>query len=241
VNLNPISRPLLLGHRGVRRLPRSGTRSEQLPAENTIAAFDYALAHGCDGFEFDVRFTPDGRAVLCHDPQLGGKEISATEYPKLARGRNGLACLEDVLARFADTAYLDIEVKAVGDEEQVIRALRANPPSRGHVVSSFFAEVLVRLHQLDATLPLGYICDRSRYIDLWTELPISVFIPQHKLVSQDLIDRAHHRGIKLFSWTVNQRPELLRLAGWGVDGLISDDPGLLADTFPRQQAAVSPQ
>ncbi len=226
------SRPLLLGHRGARPLPRIGASSEDLPAENTLAAFDYALANACDGFEFDVRFTRDRRAVLCHDPQLDGKEISATDYSDLLRGRNELACLKDVFTRFGDTAYLDIELKVGGHEAQVVGALRAKPPSHGHVVSSFFPDVLVRISQLDAALPLGYICDRPECVKIWTELPISVFIPQHKLVSPEMIDAVHRRRLKLFVWTVNQRRDLLRLADGGVDGLISDDPALLSCTFP---------
>jgi glycerophosphoryl diester phosphodiesterase len=61
-------RPLLLGHRGL-RVP-------QAPPENTFAAFDLALQHGCDGFEFDVRLTGDGRAVICHDPWAQGIVIA---------------------------------------------------------------------------------------------------------------------------------------------------------------------
>jgi glycerophosphoryl diester phosphodiesterase len=227
------SRPLLLGHRGVRPLSLSGTRAEGLPAENTLAAFDYSLANGCDGFEFDVRFTRDGRAVVCHDPQLDGQEISATDYSDLLRGREDLPGLEDVLARFSDTAYLDVEVKVGGNEEAVVAALRASPPGRGCVVSSFFPDVLLRLNRLDPSLPLGFLCDRSEYIKPWSELPITVFIPQHELVSQKMTDAVHQRGLKLFTWTVNQRADLLRLAACGVDGLICDDPVLLASTFPR--------
>jgi len=47
----------------------------------------------------------------------------------------------------------------------------------------------------------------------------------------------HARDIQLFTWTVNKRADLLRLAEWGVDGLISDDPKLLAETFPSAIAA----
>ncbi len=226
-----LSRPLLLGHRGARPLAFTGARSEDLPAENTIAAFDYALASGCDGFEFDVQFTRDGRAVVCHDPQFDGKEISATDYSDLVRCRNQLSCLEDVLARFGNECYLDIEVKVGGHEEEVIGALRAKPPSREHIVSSFFPEVLARLRQLEPSLPLGFICNRPEYAQLWTELPISVFVPQYELVSQKIVDEVHGRRLKLFAWTVNQRDDLLRLAAWGVDGLISDDPALLSRTF----------
>ena len=56
-------RPLLLGHRGARMV-----RTIQ---ENSVASFDRALADGCDGFEFDVRLTSDGEAVLWHDAGFG--------------------------------------------------------------------------------------------------------------------------------------------------------------------------
>jgi glycerophosphoryl diester phosphodiesterase len=223
--------PLLLGHRGARPRLRTGPKPELFPVENTPTAFEYALAHGCDGFEFDVRFTRDRRAVLCHDPQLDGEKISSTDYSDLLRGHNELACLEDVLACFGDTAYLDIELKVSGHEEQVVAALRAKLPSQGHVISSFLPEVLASIHQLDAAVPLGFICDRPEYARIWPELPISVFIPQYKLVSHELVDAVHRRGLKLFAWTVNRRPDLLRLAQQGVDGLISDDPSLLNSTF----------
>ena len=190
------------------------------------------MTNGCDGFEFDVRYTRDGRHVLCHDRNYDGRELAATDYPNLAdRHGDNLPCLTDILNRFAATAYLDIELKVSGNEEAVAAALRANPPHRGYIVSSFLAEVLARVHEIDPSLPLGYICKDPEEAKRWTELPIFAFIPHHSLVSQLLVDEVHARGLQLFTWTVNQSTKLLRLASWGVDGLISDDPKLLAETF----------
>jgi glycerophosphoryl diester phosphodiesterase len=236
------SRPLLLGHRGARivrrswvpQVPRasrpgySDSSCDQPPAENTLAAFDYAIANGCDGFEFDVRCTRDGRSVICHDPRLDRKEIAACDY---AAFKESAPCLEDVLERFAATAYLDIELKVAGNEEAVVAALRAHPPERGYVISSFVPDVLLRVHEIDSSLPLGYICDRAEQAQIWAELPIQVFVPHRSLVSQRLIDAVHQREMQVFTWTVNDRDELLRFADWGIDGLISDDPKLLAATF----------
>ncbi len=207
-----------------------------LPAENTIEAFDYAVANGCDGFEFDVRFTSDRRSVVCHDSELGRNEVAAMRFSELARY---LACLEEVLARFSRNAYLDIEVKVSGNEEEIVKLLIANPPLRGFVVSSFLPQVLRRLHELDPSLPLGYVCKQAELARQWSEVPISVFIPQYMLVSQAVVDEVHAAGLALFAWTVNQRNAMLRLASWGVDGLISDDPKLLVRTFPATRAATS--
>jgi glycerophosphoryl diester phosphodiesterase len=205
-----------------------------------MAAFEYALANGCDGFEFDVRYTRDRRSVLSHDPKLNRKEVAITEYTGLDRrvGYN-LACLEDVLTRFGGTAYLDIELKVTGNEEAVIAALGATPPQRGYVVSSFLPDVLLRLHDLNSSLLLGYICEHAEDAERWTELPIAAFIPHCSLVSPRLVDEVHAREMKLLTWTVNHAQDMLRLAGWGADGLISDDPRLLARTFPRQPGAAS--
>src|SRR5579862_679218 len=201
------ARPLLLGHRGART---TGVRRRNIPPENTIAAFDYALAHGADGFEFDVRSTRDNRLILCHDPRLMSKEVALTDFGAFGDPRP--PCLEEVLARFAKTAYLDIELKVNGNEEGVIAALRANPPQRGYVVSSFLPEVLLRLHQLDASLPPGFICDKREHAGRWRELPIVAFFPHHSLVSRELIDEVHARKLKLLAWTVNRPSDMRRLA-----------------------------
>ena len=234
------SRPLLLGHRGARPLPCLGMRwrKPSFPAENTLAAFDYALANGCDGFEFDVRYTRDRRSVLFHDATHKSNPVADLDYAGMER-RNGhnLACLEDVLPHFGATAYLDIELKVAGQEEAVVAALRANPPARGYVVSSFLPEVLVRLQELDSSIPLGYICDRKEHIPRWTDLPITAFFPHYGLVTQRLVDDVHSRNVKLLTWTVNDVRDLLRLAQWGVDGLISDSPTLLSRVFPARQRA----
>ena len=56
----PTDRPLVFGHRG-------GSR---LAPENTLAAFDRAVAEGVDGIELDVRLSRDGEVVVCHDARL---------------------------------------------------------------------------------------------------------------------------------------------------------------------------
>ena len=65
---NPSSRPWLLGHRGL-RLRGIERLISNAPYENSLDAFEYALSQGCDGFEFDVRYTRDCRNVLWHDPK----------------------------------------------------------------------------------------------------------------------------------------------------------------------------
>jgi glycerophosphoryl diester phosphodiesterase len=224
-------RPLLLGHRGVRSRGLV-IGSANLPAENSLAAFEYALSHGCDGIEFDVRHTHDGRKVLWHDLEWDERQIAKTNYANLVdRSGNRLACLEDVLSQFGQRAYLDIELKVPGNEDNVLAALGAAPPQRGVVVSSFLPEVIVRLRDLDRTVPLGLICDRDEAMSLWRQLAVTVFLPRHDKVTVPLIEEVHRCGQQIITWTVNASRSMQQLADWGVDGLISDIPELLYQTF----------
>lgn len=218
--------PLLLGHRGARLT---------VP-ENTFAAFDRALEDGCDGFEFDVRRTLDARSVICHDPHLFGLEVAHAVYPELAArcGAVGLRTLEEVIARYASRAWLDIELKVAGLEDALLAALREHPPQRGFVVSSFFPEILSALHTRDSSLPMGFICERRDALACWRELPVQYLIVHRSLLSQELVEDTHRTGDRVFVWTVNQREEMARFADWGVDAIISDDTALLGRLFRQQ-------
>jgi glycerophosphoryl diester phosphodiesterase len=203
--------PLLLGHRGV--------RGEKSIPENSLASFDLALAQGCDGFEFDVRLSADGLAVICHDAASHGQEIASCPAEKLA-----LPSLREVLTRFQSNAFLDVELKVPGLENAALDLLRMFPPVRGFVLSSFLPEVLRTIHDLDKTVPLGLICETRTELILWTGLPVEYVIPHYQLLRQDVIADLKHAGRKIFVWTVNDRADMQRFSDWGVDGIISDNP-----------------
>jgi glycerophosphoryl diester phosphodiesterase len=207
--------PLLLGHRGVR-----GSNSI---IENTPQAFDFALSQGCDGFEFDLRLSGDGEAVICHDGRIGGMEIAAcrSEILDLPFFRNVLEC-------YRKRAFLDIELKVAGLETRILDLLSTFPPERGYVVSSFLPEVLEKIRGLSAELALGLICETSQQFAEWERLPVQYVILHHRLAPPPVIKRLEARGRKVFVWTVNSARDMMHFAHWNVDGIISDDPGKLA-------------
>lgn len=212
-----MTRPLLLGHRGARVY-------ETIP-ENTLASFDRALADGCDGFEFDVRLTADGQAVVCHDSKVGKLAIAQAEATDLWP----LPRLEDVLARFG-SAFLDIELKVCGLEQIVIAELKKSK-LRSFVISSFLPEVLTAVHAIASSLPLGVICETNTQLRRGSELPVQYVIPQYGLASRNLIRGLHEAEKKVLVWTVNRAREMQKLAAWEVDGIISDDTKLLNRTL----------
>src|SRR5512143_1463332 len=60
VTLTSLPQPVVFAHRGA---------SAHAP-ENTLAAFELALAQDADAIELDVKLTADGQAVVIHDPTL---------------------------------------------------------------------------------------------------------------------------------------------------------------------------
>jgi glycerophosphoryl diester phosphodiesterase len=209
-----MSIPLLLGHRGARA-------SRHVP-ENTLASCELCLEQGCDGFEFDVRLSSDGQAVICHDASIGGMRIEKTVSQSLP-----LPTLDDVLQNFAQRAFLDIELKVVGLEAQTLAALGKRPVQKGYVISSFLPEIIAGIHALDATAPLGIICETQAQLGGWREMPVEWVIPQVDLVDRELIELIHAARKKIMVWTVNRAARMRELADFGADAIISDETELL--------------
>jgi len=210
--------PLLLGHRGARAF-------RHIP-ENTLASFELCLEQGCDGFEFDVRLSADGQAVICHDATVGAVEIEKTDSKILP-----LPMLTDVLRQFAGRAFLDVELKVTGLEAQTLAELRRHPPQKGYVISSFLPEVLTAMHDLDPAIPLGFLCETEDQLRGWRQMPAECVIPQFKLADRELIERVHAAGKRIMVWTVNRAERMREFKEWGVDVIISDETELLVQSL----------
>lgn len=207
---------LVCAHRGA---------SAYLP-DNSADAFVSAIAMGADAIETDVRWTPDGRLVLAHDPL-------PAEPPA------GLVELGELVEMAAGRIRLDIELKEPGYEQEVLDTLSPRP--EGLLVSSFLPEVIAAVGELDPAIRTGLI------VGPWDESPdrfaraddcgADVLLPHVDLLDDDLRDEAIRRGRRLAVWTVNDRDVLARLiADPAVGCVITDVPDVALTLCGRTPA-----
>jgi glycerophosphoryl diester phosphodiesterase len=113
--------PVIVAHRGA---------PTERP-ENTLAAFEAAIAAGAGAVEFDVRLTADGRPVVLHDATLDRTtdgaglvrdhalaEVLALRIRESHDASYGVPTLHETLALVSGRAAVDIEIKNVpGDPD----------------------------------------------------------------------------------------------------------------------------
>jgi glycerophosphoryl diester phosphodiesterase len=223
------SRILLLGHRGARH---------DAP-ENTFTAFELALRHGADGFEFDVRRTRDLQSVICHDPKFRRLVVRRQTLKQLRAAclspKQAPPTLEGVLERYSRSAFLNIEIKVRGVEELVGRAVKSARLQR-YFISSFLPGVIRRLHAQDPSLVLGALAQTRWQLRRWRMLPVQYVVPHYHLLTRRLVEKIHAADKRVITWTVNERRKMVRAADLGVDGIISDNTKLLVEVLGARAA-----
>ena len=202
--------------------------------ENTLPSFAAALAAGAQGIELDVHTTADGVVVVHHDPVTrAGAEIATTMWSDLnpprgpALAATSIPSLASVCDLVADRAELFVEIKGEGIEEVVVAALAGR---RGHfAIHSFDHATIGRLARARVPYRLGLLVEDSvdDLVERMAEYGAADAWPHRKLIDRPLVERIQRSGGRVIAWTVNSVSEARRLAGYGVDGICTDDVTLL--------------
>ena len=227
------SRPLLIAHRGA---------AAEAP-ENTLAAFARALALGADGLELDVRVTRDGVPVVFHDPTLARltgrrRAIAALALSDLRTVRirgEPVPTLAKALALVRGRAVVQIEIKAAAALVAVVRVVQRARASRHVILASFEAAVVAGARALAPGIPRMLISRGGTAENLGAKLAglaaAGVSLDHRAIASPAFVAALQRRHYRVWCWTVNHPRLMLRLAAWGVDAILSDDPALLKSTL----------
>lgn len=225
---------VLFGHRGANRLH----------LENTMPAFEAALAAGLHGIELDIQRTRDGVLVVHHDFHLpDGRLLAALEYTEL-RLPDGYSVptLQEVLVWAKKTgAYLNIEIKLEtfatdGREREVATLVERSGIAQQIIISSFNPVCLWRVKRLVPALETALLFYNAPKMPWWLQdartaplLGVVALHPHFSQVTPEMVRKAHARGWKVNVWTVNDLAVAQNLIAMGVDGLIGDEPQVLLE------------
>lgn len=240
---------LVIGHRG----------AGALAPENSLAAIRRAVEDGADWVEIDVQESADGEVVVIHDSDfmkiagvdlkvwdataadlaaidIGGRfgpEHSGERTPTLAQA------LEAVRGR----ARLLIELKYYGHDVDLENRVAAAVDGAGMagevaVMSLKYAAVL-KMAALRPDWPVGVLAATA--VGDVSRLEGDFVAIRAAAASPGLAARLRRAGKKLFVWTVNDPAEMSAMVSMGVDGLITDDPGLARRVLAARAAMTPPE
>jgi len=95
------------------------------------------------------------------------------------------------------------------------------------IISSFNPPTLGRFKVLRPDIPVGFLVEKSAPVDtaaLMAPRDYEAWHPHFSMVNEQSVARETHRGKMINVWTVNDPTEVTRLAGLGVQGIITDTP-----------------
>jgi glycerophosphoryl diester phosphodiesterase len=221
--------------------------------ENTMAAFRLAVEMGARFIETDLQVTRDARLVAMHDSTLdrttNGHDLvhlhSLEEVRALDAGGwfanagstsfsgERVPTLDEILhfALERDVIFF-LEIKSGGTwgiEHAVVGTLRDLNASAHSVILSFDPAVLDSVNRLDRTIMTGFLCEHpsTDLVERAVRVGARQICPRGDLITSALVDQAHHAGLQVVAWTVNEPDQMTRLIDAGVDGIMTDYPDRL--------------
>ncbi len=230
--------------------------------ENTLAAFGL-VSNKCDMVEIDVRVSSDGHLVLMHDATVtrttdGTGNVNALTLAQLKALDAGswfssnftgekIPTFEEAIQSILPYATPMIEHKA-GAAASYVAAIQALGVASNVVVISFDWTFLAGVHALDPSIPLAALGSDSRNGDLNSTIVTNILATGADTVMWDKADVStsdinlvRSLGAKIFVYTADGA-DIQTWVDLGVDGIVSDDPGLvryLMDDQPSPNEAFA--
>lgn len=218
--------------------------------ENTMPAFEDAVALGYRYLETDVQVTSDGVLVAFHDDDLGrtcGRDGRISRLPwsevrtALVDGRAPIPLLDDLLGAWPDVR-LNIDCKSDQAVDALVAALRRHDALDRVCVGAFDDRRLRRIRRAVgpglctalgpaavAALRLG---PRRRPAGLAAQVPIAQ--GPLTVTTSGFVEKCHAVGVAVHVWTVDDPAEMKRLLDLGVDGIMTDRPRVLRSVLQER-------
>jgi glycerophosphoryl diester phosphodiesterase len=221
--------------------------------ENTMAAFERAVGLGYRYLETDTQVTADGVLLAFHDDDLQRTcnrpgTISSLPYSEVATARVGgsepIPRLEDLLTAWPDARF-NVDCKSDAAVEPLVALVRRLGCVDRVCIGSFSDGRIGRIRRgLGDAACTSLAKIETAFIKL---VPWPLYLPGYlgsglaaqvpvtrgrfTVTTRRFVARAHHQGLGVHVWTIDDRDEMVRLLDIGVDGIITDRPAVLKDVL----------
>jgi glycerophosphoryl diester phosphodiesterase len=229
---------LIYGHRGASAHVRA----------NTVDAYALAIELGADGVELDVRPSRDGAIVIHHDDRSApdAPPFVDLDLAEIKATTPWVPTLDEAWEVLGPTALLNIEIKndpreadydpTVGFAASIADWVARHNTADRVLVSSFDAAMLAAFKSHSPITPTGQLAvTASDPFDVIAQARADGHVSVNLSLARTLPDAAEiveaAGELAVLVWTVNEPAHAVALAGAGVGGIFTDDPGLMAETF----------
>lgn len=231
--------------------------------ENTMAAFEHAVALGYDYLETDVHATLDGVLLAFHDSVLDrvtdrGGQIARLRHDEiraaLIGGREEVPTLERIFDAFPDVRF-NIDIKSAAAVPALADFVAAREAWDRVLVGAFSPRRIAQFRRLTGgrvatsaspvEVAVFLACPSGRLADRLTRGRVAALQIPHRrgrlvVATPGLVRRAHAVGKHVHVWTVDDPEEMRHLLDLGVDGLFTDRTDLLKDVLVERGLWRSP-
>ena len=238
--LSELPCPIIFAHRGA---------SANAP-ENTLAAFNLALAQGADAIELDAKLSADGHIVAFHDPALDRTtdgtgflfrktlaELRALDagssFSRQFRGEK-IPLLEEIFEAVGKKLFINVELtNYVTPYDQLVEKVCALVTRHGLedsvLFSSFYPFNLTKTLRLLPKVPRGLLAKKG-WLGAWPRsfgFSFGDYAALHLFpsdVNAQQVQRVHRLRRRIHVWTVNKVEDIIYFKELGVDGIFTDNP-----------------
>ena len=228
---NSQSKHLVIGHRG----------AKGHTAENTLASIKKAMELGADGIEIDVFRCFSGEIVLFHDKKLdrltnGTGMIESKSFEELKKlkvlGSNeGIPTLKEVFEIIDKSTFLNIELKGSNTAKLSLEIVKEQINNnrilhKNILFSSFNWKELEDLRKIDDNIKIALVTENDPLDAIEPALTLKAVAinPSYKTLNKNVVDEIFKAGLKIYTWTVNNKNQIDKMKKLGVNGIITDYP-----------------
>lgn len=156
----------------------------------------------------------------------------------------------DELFQACPDAFFNIEIKQGSPPAElfVLKTIRRARKEDAVLLAAEKDAVMQRLRPLCGDIPTSFSYGELESFFAWlgrgcppgyrppgAALQIPETYGLKTLVSPRMLEAAHSLGLEVHVWTINKRADMERLLEWGVDGIMSDCPEVLAEVARKHR------